>query len=236
MEATERLIVVQDNDLINTPYVLSLNEKRLMMLVIAKINPNRMPKKDEVFTATVTIQEWRHHFGTTSKALYSQLYSACEALVDRPALRIPTGGDKPALAPWVSYAEPDKEEQSIEVQIVYNLLLFLKGFAEQFTQYDIANVRDMRSFYSVRIYELLMQYKKVGKRVFKLDDFRALIDPANKYHRWPDLRRYVIDRALKEINAETNLNVAWRQTNPGTKVTNIEFSIRQKPSRGLKAV
>jgi plasmid replication initiation protein len=236
MEAAERLIVVQDNDLINTPYVLSLNEKRLMMLIIAKINPNRMPKKNEVFTATVTLQEWRSHFGTTSKSLYSQLYKACEALVDRPALRIPTGGDKPALAPWVSYAKPDKEEQSIEVKLVYELLLFLQGFTELFTQYDIANVKDMRSVYSVRLYELLIQYKKIGKRAFKLDDFRAVIDPNNTYHRWPDLRRYIIDRAIADINAETDLHVDWQQSNHGRKVTHIEFVIRQKPNRNLKAV
>jgi plasmid replication initiation protein len=231
---TERLVVVQDNDLINTPYALSLNEKRLMMLVISKINPQRLPKENESFATTVTTQEWRHHFGTTSRALSIELYEACESLVDRPALRIPTGNDQPALAPWVSYARPDAKGEGVEVKVVYELMLFLMGFTELFTQYDIANVSNMRSFYSVRIYELLVQYKKLGRRSFKLDDFRALIDPDNKYSRWPDMRRSIVERSVAEINRETDLNVSWKQTNHGRKVTDITFSIKRKPK--LKVV
>jgi plasmid replication initiation protein len=136
----------------------------------------------------------------------------------------------------VSYAKPDRKEQSVEVKLVYELLLFLQGFTELFTQYDIANVKEMRSVYSVRLYELLIQYKKIGKRSFKLDYFRKVNYPNSSNHRWPDLRPYNIDRAIDEINTETDLRVDWRQSNHGRKVTDIEFAIKHKPNRNLKAV
>ena len=49
--------VVQDNDLVNTPYVLSLNEKRLMLAVLSKIDPMNLPKKGETFEAVITLAE-----------------------------------------------------------------------------------------------------------------------------------------------------------------------------------
>ena len=218
--------VVQDNDLVNTPYVLSLNEKRLMLAVLSKIDPMNLPKKGETFEAVITLAEWRELYGTQSKALYAHLYAACERLADRPALRIPTGGARPAVAPWVSYAEPDPQERVIRVTLVYELLLYLKGFVDQFTQYDLLNVRGLKTFHSIRLYELLCQYKTIGKRRFTVEGFRQVMDPSGKYTRWPDLRRFVIEKAIADINAETDLSISWRQLNPGRRVTDIEFSIK----------
>jgi plasmid replication initiation protein len=223
-----RAIVVQDNELINTPYILTLNEKRLMLMVISKINPMKMPKPNEVFEVCISIREWRDMFGLTSKTLYDDLYAACGRLADRPALRIDKAHSRPAIAPWISYADPEPEHSHIRVTLVYKLLVYLQGFVDQFTQYDLLNVRNLKSFYGIRIYELLCQYKKIGKRTFELADFRALIDPDNKYPRWPDMRRYIIEKSLTEINRETDLTVSWGQTNPGRKVTAITFSIKSK--------
>jgi plasmid replication initiation protein len=236
MSKPRRLITVQDNELINSPYVLSLNEKRLMNLVISKINPLTLPRTNETFVVCISAHEWRELYGTNSKSLDDDLFNACARLTDRPALRIPNGTDRPALAPWVSYARPNAAQGTITIKLVYELLLYLKGFVDQFTQYDLLNVRKIRSFYSIRVYELLCQYKKMGKRKFKLDDFRAVIDPDNKYPRWPDLRRYVVEKAVLDINNETDLTVAWKQTNPGRKVSEITFSIKTKSKAKLALV
>ena len=37
-----------------------------------------------------------------------------------------------------------------------------------------------------------------------------------------------IDRAVRDINAETDLIVDWEKTNPGRKTTDIEFSIKKQ--------
>jgi plasmid replication initiation protein len=226
-----RYKVVHDNQLNSTPYVLTLNEKRLMLLVISRINANKMPARNETWSTTITLSEWRQLYKTTSRSLFRELEQSCETLVDRPAIRIPLEvPGRYALANWVSYAELDRDTQSITVKLVYELLIYLQGMTEQFTKYDLLNIREIRSFYSIRLYELLAQYQhaKQKQRHFTVDEFRAIIDPDNRWPRYADLRRNVIMRGVSDINRKTNLTVDYTTEKTGNKTTGLTFHIKPK--------
>jgi plasmid replication initiation protein len=234
MESSKQLAtnysVSQDNALNSTPYHLTLNEKRLMMLVISRIDPMQMPLPGMEFAAEISVSEWRDRFRSTQNSLYDELYTTCEKLLDRPALRIPNGTDKPSLASWVTYAEPNRERRCITVKIGYDLMLFLQGLKEQFTQYDLDNVQSMTSFQSIRLYELVCQFKnsRYRKREFSLDEFREFLDPKSSYKRFTDLRRYVIEKGVKEINKKTDLTVTWEPVRNGRKTVGLVFQVQRK--------
>ena len=52
---------------------------------------------------------------------------------------------------------------------------FLLSLKSHFTTYDVRNILKLPSTYSVRIYELLKQYEKIGKRRFDLQELKEII-------------------------------------------------------------
>ena len=223
----KRQTIVMDNALINAAYSLTLNEKRLLLMVVSQINPMVTPDPTGRFVYCISTDEWRMRFKTRSKSLYTELKAACRTLMDRPAFNIPLGDGRYALAKWSPWAELKPEEGTIEIHIYYELMLYLAGFVDHFTQYDLLNVQSMRSFYAIRLYELLAQYRKVGRRTFDLEEFRSIIDPDGKYPRYQDLRRFIIERGVEEINSRSDMRVMWSPITQGRKTTGVEFGIRK---------
>jgi plasmid replication initiation protein len=87
----------------------------------------------------------------------------------------------------------------------------------------------LRSVYSIRIYELLKQYQRIGKITITIDGLRSMlgIEP-KEYHLYGDFKRFVILVAHKEINEKTDISFEFREKKLGRKVNEIEFIINRK--------
>lgn len=71
----------------------------------------------------------------------------------------------------------------------------LKG---QFTSIAVKNVSALKRTYSIRIYELLMQFKATGDRLISIDDFRSMLSLEKKYLQFKRLNDDVIKPAIQE--------------------------------------
>ena len=63
----------------------------------------------------------------------------------------------------------------------------------------------MQGAYSVRIYELLTQYKSVGERSIAINDLRIMLDLGSRYKTTGNLIAWVIDPSIEEINEQNRL-------------------------------
>ena len=88
----------------------------------------------------------------------------------------------------------------------------------------------MTSLYGIRVYELLMQWKKTGKREIEIDWLKQQFEIGNKYPSIKDLKKYVIDPSIKDINTHSNYQVSWTQRKTGRKVTHLIFTFSEKKS------
>ncbi|MBN4881771.1 replication initiation protein, partial [Providencia stuartii] len=71
----------------------------------------------------------------------------------------------------------------------------------QFTKIVIKNVSTLKSVYSIRLYELLIQFKVIGDRLISIDDFRSMLGlDEKKYATVKSLNQCVIKPAIKELN------------------------------------
>lgn len=52
---------------------------------------------------------------------------------------------------------------------------YLTQLQGQFTKIVIKNVSTLKSVYSIRLYELLMQFKVIGDRLISINDFRSML-------------------------------------------------------------
>ena len=87
----------------------------------------------------------------------------------------------------------------------------------------------MENKYSIRVYELLKQYGKIGKRNFDLVELKRILAlEENQYARIYDFERFVLKPSIEEINKYTDLNVSYEKIKKGRKVVGIKYTIDSK--------
>jgi len=88
------------------------------------------------------------------------------------------------------------------------------------------------SKHSLALYELFVDYKGVGQTPWiSIHDFRELMGLEDgKYTRFKDLKYDVINKALKEINKESDLAVTLETQKRSRRVVAVKFLIGDKPN------
>ena len=220
------LTVRQSNSLIDASYrIASVGEGRLIRALIAQISPS-----DEDFKLyRVSVSDFARLFDITGEAAYEQIKKAADELTSRK-IKIEKGKSW-LFMNWLSSAEYIQGSGYVELCFDKKLkpyLLQLKGY---FTQYELESVVSFKSAYSIRIFELLKaeQFKATRngffKRTFHYEELRANIGiETNEYALFADFRRYVIEIAVREINASSNLEIVQVDyPKTGRKITHIVF-------------
>jgi plasmid replication initiation protein len=220
------LTVRQSNSLIDASYrIASVGEGRLIRALIAQISPS-----DEDFKLyRVSVTDFARLFDITGEAAYEQIKKAADELTSRK-IKIEKGKSW-LFMNWLSSAEYVQGSGYVELCFDKKLkpyLLQLKGY---FTQYELENVVSFKSAYSIRIFELLKaeQFKAARngyfKRTFHYDELRESIGiETAEYALFADFRRYVIEIAVREINASSNLEIVQVDyPKTGRKITHIVF-------------
>ena len=74
------------------------------------------------------------------------------------------------------------------------------------------------------------RFLSLGKCEYSLEYLRQLLDLKNKYSNVKDLRRWVLEPAVNELNTHTNIDVMMEPLREGRKVIGFAFSV----SRGRR--
>lgn len=126
---------------------------------------------------------------------------------------------------WIQEAVYAQGEGYVDVRLSTSILPFVNNLLEQYTVYHMQDVARMTSRYAIRIYELLVQWRRRGNREVEVAWLRrALGIGDNRYSNFKDFRRRVIEPAVQQINDRSPLYVEWKPRKTGRKVTHIEFT------------
>ena len=95
-----------------------------------------------------------------------------------------------------------RHSDDIVARVVFDsrILPLLSELQDNFTQFVIDDVAGFGSVYSFRFYQMMMQFKSTGYCKVSLDDLRYALALFEKYEATKDLRKWVIDTAVNEIN------------------------------------
>lgn len=131
-----------------------------------------------------------------------------------------------------------KADDNIVARLVFDerIVPRLSNLKASFTQVDLADVAGFTSTYTFRIYQLLMKFKSTGYVKISLDELRFMLMLKLKYPFVADLKRWVIETAINEINEKTPYTVKYELLKKGRKFTHLElkFKIRDKPKKALE--
>lgn len=95
---------------------------------------------------------------------------------------------------------------------------------EKFTQYNLMEFLTLPSTYSQRLYEVLKSWDDGRpEKVLHLTDLFETLDAPTTLQRYPDFRRFVLEKAHKDINKKTTLEYEWEPIKKGRSVQAIRF-------------
>ncbi len=104
---------------------------------------------------------------------------------------------------------------------------FLLQLKSQFTMYDVRNILQLPSTYSIRIYELLKQYEKIGWRLFSIEELKSILGIENKYKLYGHFKNRVILKAQKDLAEFTDIQFTFDEIKKGRGVKSLKFHIRK---------
>lgn len=121
--------------------------------------------------------------------------------------------------------EEDLSDMKAEVSVSPRFEYILNKLSANFTQYELAEFTNIRSTYAKTAYRLLKQWRTVGRKEFKIDEFKLLLDMPASY-KSSEIDRAVITPILKQLSPYfKDLKVKKIKSNKrGNPVLGYEFT------------
>jgi plasmid replication initiation protein len=171
-------------------------------------------------------------FDTTRQNAYILMKQSEETLFNRRFTYFDRE-KKPIKSRWLQDVRYLDDEGAIEVcftRLVVECITRLDGAEQFFTQYMLSQTANLSSVYSVRLYELLIQWKTAVKTpVFELSLFRGQMGlNDDEYKDMSNFKKRVLDLAINEINEKTDLTVSYTQEKRGRTISGFKFTVRAK--------
>lgn len=216
--------VTQSNRLIEATHTLTLNEKRLVLAAASLLDPRKPLPKDGYLT--IRADAFADVFGLAVSHAYEALDDAASRLFERDIRRYSKGKIVERMR-WVFHVKYKEGQGCVELGFSPTVLPHLTMLNREFTSYQLKQIGSLSSFYAIRLYELMSQFLKLSQRECTLNQLRQMLDLGDKYQDVKDMRRRVLDPALKELNASTDLTVMAEPRRAGRKIVGFSFTIKK---------
>lgn len=117
------------------------------------------------------------------------------------------------------------EEQRMTVQVSPNFDYIVNRISVGFTTYELAEFTQIRSTYAKSVYRLLKQWRTIGRKEFKIEDLKRLLDMPD-YYGPSEIDKNVLKPVRKELPVYfDNLKIKKVKANTrGTPVTGYIFT------------
>ncbi len=214
----KQLVVSQDNKLIQKmstdddydrnltkqSFVLDVYQKRLIALMLSHVKP----KDTEFPVEVISFNNFMKFMDIPNGGYqYKKIRSSISKLMGM-SFCIETEPGVYEFYHWIaSGCKVDTQEKKIYIQLDAGLKNFLTGKKKNFTRYEIGFIMQLKKKHSCRLYEYLRSMVNLGCVNLNVDTFSQVITD-NKYPRAVDQIRYVIEPAIEEINATTDITVS----------------------------
>lgn len=234
LKGKENMLVVKDNALIGASYNLDVVEQRLILLAIveARETGKGINANDAL---TVHASSYIEQFKVERHTAYTVLKEASRDLFSRQFTYqelSKKGNITTITSRWVSQIGYTEDEASVQLIFSPAIVPLITRLEERFTSYELSQVAKLGSKYAMRLYELLIAWRSVGKLQIELQDLRNKLGlSANEYKAMGDFKRNVLDLALTQLNEHTDISVKYEQHKKGRVISGFtfRFKIKTKP-------
>lgn len=226
-------LVVKDNALIEASHKLSEVEQRLILLAILKAREvgdkvEELKDKELVIHAS----DYTNAFGVDRDAGYKSLKKAVMGLYQAEWGYHYINSKGNVVVRYERFTQSAvyiENEATVKFMFANAIIPMLVELERNFTSYEIEQVAHLQSRYAMRLYECLIRFKASKTLTITLDElrFRFGLLP-NEYILMSNFKNRVLDLAVREINANTDITVSYDQHKQGRTITGFTFKFKQK--------
>jgi plasmid replication initiation protein len=229
------LTVVKHNRVIDAEYMMSIFEQRILLTCIAKIDSTKELDPNHIFT--VSVDDIIDLVEVDRRSAYRHLKRACESLFEN--IVIIDAPDnfkaKKLKTRWVGGVGYIEDEGRVELRFMPEMMPFLTKISRDFTKYKLSHVLKFKSAYSYRLYEWLCYWGR-SEHVVAVDWIREKFQLIDKYPKIADFKKDVIDVAVKEISATSDIKVTYEQIKKGRNIVAFRFIYTRTPDKKLPKI
>jgi plasmid replication initiation protein len=232
-------LVVKTNQLNSALQNLSLPEIRIVQLAIVDARETNTGLSTDK-PLRIDALRYAEMFETTRQNGYKRMKEAEETLFNRRFSYIDDEG-KVIKSRWIQQVRYLDDEGAIELVFtlaVVNGISRIDGAEDFFTSYLLEQTASMDSIYSVRLYELLVQWKAAKQTpMFALEKFRDQLGVGiEEYRAMNDFKKRVLLVAIDEINEKSDIKISYEQVKKGRKIVGFTFTVHEKPKAKTNVV
>lgn len=231
----ENHLVTQKNELVEAHHVdpLSVNEQKVVLTMISMIEPT----DDDLKTYLLSVRDFAEMIGLKGESTYSEIKKISKTLVSK-IVEIPIGKKDWIVATWASSVRYRSSEGTVEFSFDSKLKPYLLQLKNQFTSYRLSNILNLKSTYSIRLYELMKKWQHLGHWECSIDELRGLLGAKSvkSYLVYGNFKNRVLSPALVELNEKTDIQINFVEIKKGRRVDRIEFVIQHSPEKEIKLV
>ena len=218
-------VVKKSNKLVNSRNGFSLYQQRIVLLMTTLIRDEDEHGEYKISIHDILGLDRKEKIPT---GRYQHVKKAAEGLTES-AVKIQEGKQWRSMS-FITMAQGEYGKDYIRVKFSLEMKPYFLNLREQFTTYFLHNVYSFKSAHSIRIYELLIQYyPNIRQRKLDVEHLKDMLEVQGRYRRFYDFKRRVIDTAVTEINAYSDIFVEYELLKTGRVVTEILFTMSENP-------
>lgn len=229
-------LIKKSNSLNEAHYSLTVAEYRILHMAfssLAECDVN--PEFFRNVRFTIRASDYMALYGVDRATAYQALREASERLFNR-YFSYDELVDKDLMlyerikSRWVTKIGYQDSQAYITFFLSDDVLSLVGNLKEQYTYLNLYKFANLTSIHAIRVYEMLMQWRKTkAPPTIALDELRLRLGIADdEYPRMYDFKKYVLDMAISQISEYTDITAKYEQIKEGRKITGFKFSYKDK--------
>lgn len=235
----QKQLVTKDNSLVGASYSLGVVEQRLIFLAIIEAREQKT-LIEAGGLLRIYAQSYAKQFDVEKHTSYEAMKRAVEGLYEAgftySKLDERSGKIGHYKSRWVDKIGYIDDLGCVELVFASDVIPLITRLESRYTEYELKQVVGLQSEYAIRLYELIIQWRSVGKtNPISLTELREKLGLVDEYKRIEAFKRRVLDIAVKQINEHTDITVEYEQHKRGRFITGFTFRFKVK-AKSKKAI
>jgi plasmid replication initiation protein len=232
-------VVSISNALNDAAQCLTLMEKRLVFYCIAEVNSIKT-KNQQANNFKIVVRDFADFFKMNTDSAYTDLRMVTIGIMKKQIEFSELDRNGKIIIKrrqWLSGCDYHQGEGWLTVKFSSDVAPHLTFLRSKFTSYRLEQASALRSLYSWRLLEKLMQFENDGKGwwAVEIEDFCRIMEAAPSMRAdFGALRRRIIEPAMKELIEKDGWLIEYTPIKAGRKVISLRFDFKRNLQLALE--
>ncbi|MGL5753173.1 MAG: replication initiation protein, partial [Paraclostridium sp.] len=225
-------ILMKHNDLVKSKYNITLNENRLFIYILYKLQR----EKKGVLSCEISRCELEKFIKRRNDVSINGVKAMLETL-RKKNISIKTALDDGSYV-WSSYGfingwDYFSKTDTFRIEASERIYVLLHDYLKEgYTPVNLNIWLTLKNSYAQRFYELLRLWSSSKDSInYKVSELREFLILENKYPKYSELRKRVLIPAIEELNATGYFEISYEENKKGRNVDSVDFIVKDLDKR-----